>query len=347
MDLAIERQSRAYLDFIQGVKANTRGETMMALRTVYDGKVAAQGEAPASWQEVGPLLHGEPAWSWYGLASRWSQEQMWAEIARIIEANREAVDAALADQPADPQLVLDPGLELPRYYTAVEFHLRPGGMWDGQDQGLLTDLADTIYGRGQNDDHRAQRWVAQQLPEPAGGPPRRVLDLACGIGKMTWPLQDRFPDAEVHGCDLSGPLLRFARQASRERARTVWWKQANAEATGYPDGYFDLITAYILFHELPDPAARRVLAEVRRLLSPGGVFAIADIRSYERQGPLAAYISDWQTGNNNEYYWRSHCSRDYGDWLREAGFVDVTAADSPVNRNSMLYIAHVPGGDPR
>lgn len=49
------------------------------------------------------------------------------------------------------------------------------------------------------------------------------------------------------------------------------WIHAAAEATGLPDASFDLVSAHLLFHELPQSAAIDILREARRLPASGGV----------------------------------------------------------------------------
>ncbi|NJM56149.1 MAG: class I SAM-dependent methyltransferase, partial [Synechococcales cyanobacterium RU_4_20] len=57
----------------------------------------------------------------------------------------------------------------------------------------------------------------------------------------------------------------------------ITWKHAAAEATGLPGQSFDLVSACLMFHELPRTAACQILQEARRLLKPGGHFALMDM----------------------------------------------------------------------
>jgi ubiquinone/menaquinone biosynthesis C-methylase UbiE len=49
------------------------------------------------------------------------------------------------------------------------------------------------------------------------------------------------------------------------------------EATGLADQSFDLVSAFLLFHEMPQEPTRRIFREVRRLVAPGGCFTLMDM----------------------------------------------------------------------
>ena len=99
--------------------------------------------------------------------------------------------------------------------------------------------------------------------------PRRVLDLGCGTGQLTADLRARFGSARVVGVDLSHDMLRQAAERAPERVR------ANVYALPFADGAFDLVTSSISYHFYLEPA--RALAQVRRVLRPGGRFLLATL----------------------------------------------------------------------
>lgn len=114
--------------------------------------------------------------------------------------------------------------------------------------------------------------------ELIAGPPRRVLDLACGTGSIAERAHARYPAAEVVGVDLDPILLLLARQAFAEDTgiafvdadlRDPAWREALA-------GPFDAILSATALHWLEESVLRRVYADAAKLLRPGGVFANAD-----------------------------------------------------------------------
>jgi SAM-dependent methyltransferase len=98
------------------------------------------------------------------------------------------------------------------------------------------------------------------------GQARRVLDLGAGVGFLLAEARARAPRATVVGADRAPGMISLA---PREYPRLV----ADASRLGLADGVFDAVTmAFMLFH-LPDASAG--LAEVRRVLRPGGALGVA------------------------------------------------------------------------
>jgi len=103
-----------------------------------------------------------------------------------------------------------------------------------------------------------------------------------------------FPEANLTGVDLSPYFLAVAKHRTEERGRgsgvgdqgaatpytphpTTQWVHAAAESTGLPAESFDLVSACLVFHELPQSAAIVILQEARRLLRSGGHLSIMDM----------------------------------------------------------------------
>ena len=99
--------------------------------------------------------------------------------------------------------------------------------------------------------------------------PRLVVDLGSGTGLSTRVWAERAD--EVVGVEASPEMCKHAEQASS--AANVRFVQAYAQATGLPDGMADIVTCSQSFHWM-EPVA--TLAEVARILRPGGVFAAYD-----------------------------------------------------------------------
>lgn len=109
---------------------------------------------------------------------------------------------------------------------------------------------------------------------------RRMLDLACGVGTITELLLERAPASRILGVDLSRESLAIgheivAQAIARARAGgadpAVLLVQASADCLPIEGSAADLVFMGHSIHMLPD--FDRLLAEVRRVLSPGGVFA--------------------------------------------------------------------------
>lgn len=101
-------------------------------------------------------------------------------------------------------------------------------------------------------------------------PGERVLDVACGTGLITFAAARAVaPGGWALGVDISGEMLAGA--AARVRARRgadVEFMRMDAEALDLPDETFDVALCALGLMYLPDPG--RALAEMRRVLRPGG-----------------------------------------------------------------------------
>jgi SAM-dependent methyltransferase len=95
----------------------------------------------------------------------------------------------------------------------------------------------------------------------------RVLDFGCGVGRVLryWHAH---PDVELHGTDLNPQSIAW----SQENLGFARFKTNSIEPVlDYPDGYFGLVYALSVFTHLPEPMQAPWLAEVLRIIRPGGL----------------------------------------------------------------------------
>ncbi|MEX1046402.1 MAG: methyltransferase domain-containing protein [Actinomycetota bacterium] len=133
--------------------------------------------------------------------------------------------------------------------------------WDGELIPLL--LGESYHPGGEG----LSRSLAERLEIQAG---MRVMDLACGSG-ATARLIARGWEAGVLGIDSSPRALRQARRLAND-AMLV---RADAHALPVPAGSFDRVICECALSVFPDKP--RVLAEVHRVLRPGGSVGISDV----------------------------------------------------------------------
>lgn len=207
----------------------------------------------------------------------------------------EVVSLKARDWGADLAAVQNPNLSYPEYYV-TSFHAYAEGNL-GWEPALEVEVAAyAVHARiwqdaGAEGDPRLRQSYHQvlksQLPEESAA----IVDLGCSVGMSTFALQAAFPAAQVTGVDLSPYFLAVAnyRTTARETgtgqrlqgtdptASRPTWVHAAAEATGLPDASYDLVSACLLFHELPQTAAIAVFQEAHRLLRPGGYLALMDM----------------------------------------------------------------------
>jgi ubiquinone/menaquinone biosynthesis C-methylase UbiE len=99
----------------------------------------------------------------------------------------------------------------------------------------------------------------------------RVLEIGCGIGRMTRYLADIF--GEVHACDVSGEMVAQARERLRGFKNVTAHETSGVDFAALPDSYFDVaFSAYVFQHVPSKDVVRSNIREAYRLLRPGGVF---------------------------------------------------------------------------
>lgn len=138
----------------------------------------------------------------------------------------------------------------------------------------------------------------------------RVLDVGCGTGRNL-PLYG-LNAAPVVGVDVSMEVLRSA----RKKAPRATLLLASVEALPFKDGSFHTVVSGLCFCSVPDPA--RGLAEVRRVLAPGG--ALRMLEHVRSTNSFWAWVQDrlapawrWFTGG-------CHIGRDTEKSVEQAGF---------------------------
>ena len=100
-----------------------------------------------------------------------------------------------------------------------------------------------------------------------------MLDIGCGGGATLKRLLKRSKDAQVYGIDISEESVAKARQINADLLdKQVFVQQGSVEKLPYVDGKFDLVTAVETVYFWPNLSS--CLKEVRRVLKPGGHFAI-------------------------------------------------------------------------
>jgi SAM-dependent methyltransferase len=306
---------------------------------------AVAGHAPRDRAEARDLFEADGLFQHWGSMVYASQSFMWQSVGdtcRRIGPGFESRVAWLAERAARGEgsggtLTLNPQLVIPEPIASTDIHRQPGGYFHEDYPG---DVHAALIYFGTLELYRTAKGLTANAPvgEPGIGrfigsvakrrypdlKPRRILDLGCGPGSETLGLKELFPEAEIHGLDLSAPFMRFAHAWAEEQGVEAHFRQADARDTGYPDGYFDLIVSHIVFHETWHEIAPAIFAEARRILSPGGVFLNADVPYQPTRMPIPKQVTnDWQVRNNGEPFWTGFADTDVRERLRQAGFADA------------------------
>lgn len=102
---------------------------------------------------------------------------------------------------------------------------------------------------------------------------RRVLDVGCGRGGMTYTLKQFFQPATIVGLDLSANAIHFCTRV--HRYPDVSFREGDAEQLPFADASFDVVTNVESSHTYPN--IRAFYSEAHRVLAPGGHFLYTDL----------------------------------------------------------------------
>lgn len=142
-------------------------------------------------------------------------------------------------------------------------------------------------------EHRLHRQVVARL---ALTRPSAVLDVGCGTGALTRQIYDALPvppPRRVCGIDAAEAMIAVAHKKIGDRPG-LEFAAALAEELPYPDAAFERVVSTFFFHHLPFGLKVTSLAEMWRVLRPGGQAVILDVDTpYSLFGKICAWSGYW------------------------------------------------------
>ncbi|MFM2110453.1 MAG: hypothetical protein RLZZ372_1377 [Pseudomonadota bacterium] len=327
MDFQLKQRGRASMHFLSDLAVATA-----RFKPRIDAEIAAQGLDDATLaddlderlKQVDQALASSPSAAALATLTEFSATNHGRVAAAAFDEVRSDLEPRLQALMTGPtQIEALPSAERPDYADAAWIHRTTGG-WDGHEyQGFIHgELIHREYvARTYPGDIFAQR--RQILSVLSRRDYARIFEIGTSSGHYTLQIAQEFPQAEIWGCDTSQRMLEQAQRAANERG--LHWRlfKGSGEATGLPAESFDLVTSYIVLHEIPVAATQAQLAEAYRLLRPGGELLFTDVTRYSALDKRGVRWAEYNAVHGGEPFWREAASVDLGAAARAAGFAEV------------------------
>jgi ubiquinone/menaquinone biosynthesis C-methylase UbiE len=177
------------------------------------------------------------------------------------------------------------------------------------DDGWRYDLTgwfhDTFSFRGKWRELRLRTITLAQLQ-----PGEAVLDVGCGTGQLLLEVAGRVGrTGRVAGIDPGPQQIARARAKATRRKIPVEFQVGVIEWLPFHNQTFDVVFSTLMMHHLPAPLKRQGLAEIARVLKPGGRLVIADFTHKQER---AGWATRFHAGGSR--------LQDLESLLKEAGF---------------------------
>lgn len=158
-----------------------------------------------------------------------------------------------------------------------------------------------------------RRFMGDVRAELVGGAKGSVLEIGAGTG-LNFPYYQK--DVEVIATEPDPYMLRRARRRLIESGNHIELRESSAEELPFENDSFDTVVGTLVMCSVPHP--ERALAEIRRLLKPGGEY-----RFYEHVRYDSAFGGFWQDAILPIWRWFGagcHPNRDTVRTIQNAGF---------------------------
>jgi demethylmenaquinone methyltransferase/2-methoxy-6-polyprenyl-1,4-benzoquinol methylase/phosphoethanolamine N-methyltransferase len=113
----------------------------------------------------------------------------------------------------------------------------------------------------------------------------RILDVGCGPGRLAILAGTAVgPAGEACGIDPAPEMIELARRKAARAGVKARFEVGVIEAPPFPRDHFDVVLSSLMLHHVPDEVKRRGLAEIHRVLKPGGRLVAVDFGATPREG---------------------------------------------------------------
>jgi len=160
-----------------------------------------------------------------------------------------------------------------------------------------------------------------------------VLDVGCGTGGVTIPARLQVgKNGSAAGIDPAPEMIAVARRKASRAGLEIDFRLGVIESLPFPDETFDVVTSSLMMHHLPEHVQVKGLAEIRRVLKPGGRILIVDMMRPSNSTIKRFFTWLVQHGHGSQFG-----IEDLSELLQESGFEEIKQLDDRFLTIGFLY----------
>lgn len=324
MDIHLRQRGRASIEYAADLGRITARLGAATRNQIKERVPKLAADLDDRLQQVDEALADSSVFRSYRQMGEWMADSHGRITIDAFEQIRPEIEPEMARlQEGATTLEKNPDCKIPDYWPDVEIHRTTGG-WNGHTHmGFIH--GELIHKRyvAKNYPGGIFKQRGQVLDELPRDNYQDIFEMGTSSGHYTVALATRFPTAHITGCELSVPMLENAQRTGNEMGCAWRLIQAPMEETGLPGESFDLVTSYIVLHEIPVAATHAMFSEAFRLLRPGGQMLMTDIRPHRDRDDLDVWQQEFNAVNGGEPYWREAAQLDLAGVATQIGFVDA------------------------
>lgn len=332
----LNHDERARMNFLAAAYRVVAATIAPSNKQAYEAQVlpkfiAEHGREPKTRHEVRKAMNANAFHNSWGAVRRNLMEiRQQTGRALVLRQIDELAERAKELNQDNPNLLLNPAIDIPPYVANVDHHCMPGSYYTelvegdvapaaNYDTGFFVTTGGTIGELCDGAGKAIANWVKTQANDFT---PTRILDIGVAAGHSLLPIAQAFPDAQIIAIDVSAPMLRYAHARAKSLGiKNIKFMQMSGEdLSTFADGSFDWVQSSIFLHELSAKALPKILKEAYRVLAEGGLTLHLEQPQYDESMPIfEQFMRDWDAYNNSEPFWTAMHGIDMNQALIDSG----------------------------
>ena len=180
---------------------------------------------------------------------------------------------------------------------------------------------------------RALREMTVKLAQVKPGD--QVLEVGCGTGSLTLAAKRQAGSSgRAYGIDQIPRMIELSRQKAERAGEEITFQLGGIDAIPFPDGQFDVVLCSFMIFHMSEGIRRRGLAEIRRVLKPGGQLLVLDMA--RPANAVERFVADRLFGGMMQ-----HDLRELLPVLTSSGFAEPEIGGAPFRVAFLSVLGYV------